>query len=329
MGNQHLVYERYIWFDAEIHKGRFPNAGSLADRFEISRRTARRNIAFMRDMLGAPLAYDQRRRGYTYEMPFTLPDLPVNQEELLAVLLARNLLEDTESGFIGRAIRRFGRKLFARTGDIGLSERRVRQCFSAMWHSYSPSDPRIFYKVSQALLTDRTLFFSYHSPQKNQTTERTVEPHHLQHYMGSWVLLAWCRKRQAWRRFYLARMENVTIRSPFQRRPDSAWRHLLQSGFGIFQDSKTFPVTVRFTPHMARWIHEQVWHPDQIIQKKNDGSLTLTVPVADLREIKMKILQFGAEAEVLAPEELRNQIRDEANLLASIYSKKNRTYDTT
>jgi len=81
MGNQHLVYERYIWFDAEIHRGRFPNASTLADHFEISRRTARRNIAFMRDMLDAPLAYDQTRRGYTYEMPFTLPDLPVSQEE--------------------------------------------------------------------------------------------------------------------------------------------------------------------------------------------------------------------------------------------------------
>ncbi len=322
MGNQHLVYERYIWFDAEIHRNRFPNASTLADHFEISRRTARRNIAFMRDMLDAPLVYDHTRRGYTYEKPFTLPDLPVSQEELLAVLLARNMLEDTESGFIGQAIRRFGRKLFVKTVDIGLSERRVRQCFSAMWHSYSPSDPGIFHKVSQALLTDRTLFFSYHSPQRNQTTQRTVEPHHLQHYMGSWVLLAWCRKRQAWRRFYLARMENVTIRMPFTRRPAPAWRHLLQSGFGIFQGSKTFMVTVRFSPHMARWIHEQIWHPDQVIEKAGDGSLTLTVPVADLREIKMKILQFGYEAEVLAPEELRKQIREEAKRLSSIYSDK-------
>jgi len=73
---------------------------------------------------------------------------------------------------------------------------------------------------------------------------------------------------------------------------------------------------------MARWIHEQVWHPDQILQKAGDGSLTLTVPVADLREIKMKILQFGPEAEVLAPEELRSQIREEAKRLASIYSDK-------
>lgn len=320
MGNEHLAFERYHWFDAEIKKKRYPNARKLAEHFEISARSAQRAISFMRDMLDAPLRYDQNERGYAYNDAFSLPDLPVSQEELLAVLLARNLLSGADSGFIGQAIQKFGRKLFHRTGDMGLSERRIRQCFSAVWHGHVSSQAAVFRLTTKALLTERPLSFIYHSPLCHRPTLRTVEPHHLQHYMGSWVLLAWCRRRQDWRLFYLARMEQASLgEQSFQRRPASAWRHLLQGGFGIFQDEETFPVTIRFTPFMAGWLREQLWHPEQIMQENDDNSLTLTVPVADLREIRMKVLQFGAEAEVLEPETLRASVREEADRLAALY----------
>ncbi|MEW6428629.1 MAG: WYL domain-containing protein [Thermodesulfobacteriota bacterium] len=319
MGDQ-LAYTRCLWFDSRVRQHCYPNAPDLAREFEVSERTARRTIEFMQLHLGAPLRYDPQRRGYVYEEGFTLPDLPVSQEELLAILLARNLLTATDNGFIGQAIQRFGRKLLQKNGQLGISGRRLRQCFSALWHGYAPAEGAVFRTVSQALLADRPLAVRYRSPQVEEISERVVEPHHLQHYMGSWVLLAWCRLRNDWRRFYLARIERAAAAGePFARRPVSAWRHLLAGGFGIFQGEELFPVTIRFTPRMARWIREQVWHPDQTMATDDDGSLILTVPAADLREIRMKVLQFGAEAEVVTPEELRRSIGEEATRVAALY----------
>ena len=138
--------------------------------------------------------------------------------------------------------------------------------------------------------------------------------------MGSWVLLAWCRLRKDWRRFYLSRMKKVKLLDePFQRRPTSTWSPLIKSGFGIFQGPNTFKVTIRFSPFIAKWVREQVWHPDQKREECRDGGLILTVPASDLREIKMKVMQFGAEAEVLAPEELKEMIRQEAKRLLGKY----------
>ena len=323
MGNQHLVYERYKWIDAEIKKGRYPNARRLAEKFEISERTAQRNIDFMRCHLEAPMVYDPARRGYTYETPFSLPELPLSQKELLAVLLVQSLISSTDNGYLAQAIQDLGKKLFQKNGDTGLEARRIRQCFSALWHGYSPSDPDVFQPVSHALLSNRLLSIRYSSPSQDRTTSRTIEPHHLQHYMGSWVLLAWCRLRGGWRRFYLSRMKEVELLdAPFDRRPASTWRPLIKSGFGIFQGARTFEVTIRFSPLMARWVREQVWHPDQKQETCGDGGLILTVPVTDLREIKMKVLQFGAEAKVLEPEELREMIRQEAEGLLAKYLKK-------
>ncbi len=322
MGSEHLVFERYLWFDAQVRKKRYPNASSLAAEFGISGRQARRNIHFMRVSLEAPLVYDSVRRGYTYENEFSLPDLPLGEREILAVLLARNLLEASDSGYISRAIQQFGQRLFRENSEIGISQRHIRQCFSAVWHGHAPCQGTIFRQVSRALLTSRLLAITYHSPLNDQVTRRRIKPHHLQHYMGSWVLLAWCRMREGWRRFYLSRMSHASpVDDIFVRRPSSSWRPLLNSGFGIFQAREVFVVRILFTPHMARWVREQVWHPEQEMEERSDGSLVLCVPVADLREIKMKVLQFGPEARVLHPVELRDMIHETARRLCEVYER--------
>ena len=108
----------------------------------------------------------------------------------------------------------------------------------------------------------------------------------------------------------------ATLNEGFDPYPDSEWVPLLETAFGIFQAQSTQPVTLRFNPFRARWIREQVWHPDQNVIENPGGTLDLTIPVADFREIKMWILSFGADVTVLAPEALRNEVADEVRKMA-------------
>jgi predicted DNA-binding transcriptional regulator YafY len=316
-----LVFERFVWFDMQVRQKRFPNARKLADHFELSRKTAQRNIDFMRDRLIAPLEYNPSKKGYDYlDETYELPHFPVTQEEILSVLLARNLLSYTAGGFISRAINRFGKKLFAATGHFGLTEDQMDQAFSAAWHGYAPAQGDLFRQVADALLKRQLIRFTYRSPATGQTTRRLAEPHHLQHYMASWVLIAWCRLRNDWRKLYLARMTDVFVEpETFDPKPADQWQHLLEGAFGIFQAEKTVPVMLRFTPFRARWIQEQLWHPDQTITRLDDGSLELSFQVADFREIKLKILQFGADVKVIEPKELRREVQQEIEKMAKMY----------
>jgi predicted DNA-binding transcriptional regulator YafY len=50
--------------------------------------------------------------------------------------------------------------------------------------------------------------------------------------------------------------------------------------------------------------------------------LELRLPVADFREIKIKILQFGADVTVMEPEALREEIEMEVRKMAAVYSRK-------
>ncbi|MEW6669269.1 MAG: WYL domain-containing protein [Thermodesulfobacteriota bacterium] len=317
-----LIQERFAWFDSLVRRAKYPNASHLAEHFEISPKTAHRTIEFLRDRMLAPLAYDPSRRGYYYtEKTFDLPRLRATQEELLAVLLAKRLLNRSAGGAISRQIHRMARKLLMAAAESpDMTPQDVDEAFSAVWHGHAPAQPRVFQQVANALLERRMLRFSYRSPGTDSLTTREVEPHHMQHYMANWVLIGFCHSRSDWRKFFLSRMEGLeTLKKSFRRRPAREWHPLLENAFGIFQGPKAVKVTLRFTPFRARWVREQHWHPDQEMTLLPDGGLDLTFPVTDFREVKMKILQFGADVKVLAPEQLIREIDKEIQRMQGVY----------
>ena len=56
-----LRLERMIAMDAAIRAGAYPSVRTFIDRFEVSERTVRLDLAFMRERLNAPLDHDRSR----------------------------------------------------------------------------------------------------------------------------------------------------------------------------------------------------------------------------------------------------------------------------
>lgn len=319
--SDNLRMERFAWFHEQVKRGRFPGIPDMMETFEISRSTAKRLIAFFRDRLNAPLEYDPVRGGYRYtDDSFELPRVPATQEEMLALLLARHLLERSAGGVIADWIRRFGKKLLAETAELSMDPERVADSFSAVWHGYAPAPAAVFRAVSAAVMGERVLEIFHRNPSSGAATKREVEPHHLKHAMGSWFLLAWCRLRKDWRSFGLSRISSATVLAEaFPRRPKSEWRHRVSDAFGVFQGDAHETVVLRFTPFRAAWVREQVWHEGQKMEELEGGGLLFSFPVADYREVKMVILGFGAGVEVLEPAGLRAEIAGEIRKMGTVY----------
>ena len=68
---------------------------------------------------------------------------------------------------------------------------------------------------------------------------------------------------------------------------------------------------IRFSRKSAPWVRRKNWHPTQHMETEKDGSVTLTLDVCSLDEVKQWVLHFGSEAEVEEPEELRYMIKEE------------------
>lgn len=306
--------EHYCWFHQQTRQRAYPNATTLAAQFEISTRTAQRRIETIRDRFGAPLEYDHQHKGYSYtDHSYQLPPLWLSQNELLCWLIARNMLESATAGHASRALAAFETRLFRENSIHPLNPQQLRNLFSSQYTSLAPCNPDTFNAATHSLLLSRTLSIEYHSPQDNQHTTRTIEPHHLFHYHGAWILVAWCHLRHQWRQFHLARMTSARMEpETFVPRPAEQWQSLVNHAYGLFQGKQTTAVRLRFSPETSRWIREQQWHPAQTMREETCGALELSFPVADLREIKMRVLSYGAEVEVLEPVELRDMILAEA-----------------
>lgn len=313
--SERLKFERFVWFHARVKGLRHPNARSLVEEFEISERTAQRDIDFMRDRLQAPLAFDRRRNGYRYTNDaYEIPIHWLDEDNLLALALATRLASTIPDTAVKEDLcRLIGRMLRLSRNDGYACLDRLVDKISVKNIEYARVDEQFFRLVVRALFDERALCITYHSPHSGVVSERMVQPLHLMHYMGSWHLLAWCATQEAIRDFALARLQMVVFANKPVLLPDNlpSIKEYTRRHFGIMQGETATTVTLRFSPHVAPRILEQIWHPDQQTSLEPDGSLLLSFLTADFRELTRNILSYGAEVRVEQPEELREQVRGE------------------
>ena len=115
--------------------------------------------------------------------------------------------------------------------------------------------------------------------------------------------------------FALERMKEI-VRSgnKFDLPEDFDFETYTESALGIFR-GPAIEVKMKFSPSLATYVCEWQWHSSQRIEERSDGSVLLSLKVADSLELRRWVLSFGAEVEVLEPESLRREIQEEAQAL--------------
>jgi predicted DNA-binding transcriptional regulator YafY len=73
---------------------------------------------------------------------------------------------------------------------------------------------------------------------------------------------------------------------------------------------------LRFNTPTAVWSKNRIWHPTQTLTPHKNGELTMTLTVADNRELVGWILSFGSGVRVIEPASLREAVRQEAKAIA-------------
>jgi len=153
-----------------------------------------------------------------------------------------------------------------------------------------------------------------------QTTEREISPLRLVHYRENWYLDAWCHLRNEIRNFSVDMVQDAqTLSQASKRVARQRIDQALGPGYGIFAQGKLKQAKLRFTPHRARWVASEQWHPQQLGRYDDQGHYLLDLPYADHRELVMDILRYGAECEVLGPKALREEVRRVVGEMRELY----------
>jgi predicted DNA-binding transcriptional regulator YafY len=309
------LLERIYYFHSRILDNRYPNSGDLVREFEISPATAHRDIAYLRDRLLAPLVFSQRQKGYYYtDSEFRLPyeDTP----RLVMLLGVLQKIAGETGLFDLPELKKLQQKL---TQLLDQDNRTIDNLIHCEWVETEPVDTAIFADVLGVLLNGRQLRITYTSA-AGKSSKRSIDPLKLVNYQGRWYILAWCHLRRSRRMFHLSRIkksQRLETRAEHRLKTDDEW---LSGSFGIFKgDANTrFRAKILLTGTAAEIVRHQRWHPDQEITMTGNG-LILNLPVSDDRELIMKVLQFGSQASIIGPDELRKKVRDEIEKMADLY----------
>lgn len=318
-----IILERFLWFQNEIKNGKYPNTKTLAEKFEITRKTAQRDIAFMRDRMDAPIVYVPEQRGYVYEdNTYELPGFWLGEEALTSLLLAYRLASTVPDIAIKTSLRSFLEQLLTKLSHSNtISIKDLSNKVSVRNIEYSKTSEKIYHTMLEALLSAKPVRIEYHSPHNSETTTRDIMPLHLLHYMGTWHIIAHCALKNELRDFVLSRIKTITpcTNKITARVSAEEVREYIRQTFGIFHGKETNEVFLRFSPDISTWIAEQAWHPAQKTRTEKNGRLCLTIPVSDFREIKHEILKYGSQVEVLSPKTLRTEIKKEIEKMKKVY----------
>jgi len=321
MGDR-LKYERFLWFHSRVKARTFPNARTLADEFELSCRTAQRDIEFMRDRLRAPLAYFSERKGYAYtDWSFELPGLLLTEDNVVAMALAVRLASSVPDERMKQNLCSFLDDLLGRNDRSGLCSTDIAELISVKNVEYSKVSSPHFPAITEALLKNIPIEITYHSPHSGAETTRKILPLHLLLYMGNWHVIAYCTLKKGLRDFMVSRIRSAKRLDEQLALPSSlpSAKEYVRRNFGIMQGKKGVSIKLRFSPDVSAWVREQVWHPAQKTAAGRDGSLVLSFPVADFREVTRRILFYGADVKVLSPKALAKELRKEIERMGKVY----------
>jgi predicted DNA-binding transcriptional regulator YafY len=296
----------------------------IEQELECSRATAKRIIEAMRLYLNAPIKYDRKRNGYYYDRAeggmFELPGIWFNASELYALLNVQQLLSSVQPGLLEKQLaplrERIEELLKAQQAGSGEISHRIRILQTA-----TRSEGEYFQTVADALATRKRLKIDYYSRSREEQSQREISPQRLIHYRGNWYLDAFCHLRKGLRTFALDAIRSAAALPAAAREiTDQELDQHYLGGYGIFAGEPDKTAVLRFSPAQARWVVHERWHPRQQGRWTEDGRYELRIPYGDPRELVMDVLRYGADVEVVEPEELKNTILDRLKGALALYN---------
>lgn len=279
-------------------------AGELAQRLEVSERTIYRDIDAL-SAAGIPVFTQQGQGGGIRLMnQFVLDKALLSQAQQDEILFALQAVLAAGGGLEEETLDQLT-ALFHREGfgwlEVDFTD----------WGS-GAAERENFARVKGAVLARRPLSFTYYSS-SGEKSRRTVEPARLVFKSGCWYLSAYCRKRQDWRVFRLARMEELTLGEgscPPRRPPERLEAPSPGGDTGA-------DLHLQFQPSAA-WRVQDYFHPRQITREP-DGRLLVECHFPEDQWLLSFLLSFGSQLEVLSPGRWRDVLAEEAKKLLAVY----------
>lgn len=287
----------------------------------LHERSVKRDIEALQ-AAGFDIGCDDTQSGRVWKLRRSdkgIHKLNVSASELIALSMGRDLMLPLLGTQFWQGIEGFWNKVREQlpSGVWEHYERYRKTLYVAGVHAKTYEKQHGMLKtINRAIEEHRVIEVSYQSSNKPMSI-RKLEPYGLAVYRASIYVVALQAGQSSLedsevklRHWKLDRFERVTALDEYFRANEEVdlQAHLSKS-VGIFSGDKTSLYRIRLSDSAARWVREEPWHDQQLLEPQPDGSFHLTVPAYHPMEIILKVLELGSEAEILSPVECRQEMK--------------------
>ena len=286
----------------------------LAQEYGVAVRTVQRDLWDLRDA-GFILSEERRDQRVYYKLdketglPLNFPVL-----EVAAMIFAERAGMGLAGTPFGDHLRSGVRRLTAAMApEMRQFLERAADAYVPLTRGYKPyEDTRdILENLNEAMLSRRVCRVSYRSPGAEEPRQYEIEPLRFLPHRGGLYVISRVPRYDSLITQAVERFDDVKVTEQEFEPPD----HLpiderVRDAFGVSYE-EPMDVAVRFAADQAPYVRERIWHPSQRLEELPDGRVVLRLRAGGFFEIRSWVLGFGAAAEVLEPEELREAVREE------------------
>lgn len=295
----------------------------IARRLGVHRSTAAEYI----DDLGrrvpiyepSPDRYAINRDAYKVQVRLTM-------HESLALHLAARLLTtrtDKHNPHAASALRKLGAALEQLAPLISQHLYRSAEVLDDASRRHDPVFVHVLETLTRAWSLRKKVHLT-HQMEDGKVFEYDFAPYFIEPYAVGRTLhvIGWREPPGAIRTFKVERIRTVTLleNTRYEIPPDFDPRATLKDAWGIWYTERApEKVVLRFSRQVAPRVRETQWHHTEHVTEQSDGALLWEAHIAEWQEMLPWIRGWGADVEVLAPKELREELKNEARKLARVY----------
>jgi predicted DNA-binding transcriptional regulator YafY len=284
----------------------------LESSFDLDPRSLRRYLSDLRD-LGLPVCEDGRGEERTVYLDpnYRRAGVQLNLGEMISLRLGRTLFNFLEgTGFaedLNQAIDRLQPTMSRGNADVVQQFDNTFLAVPEHAKDYREQG-EVVDEILSALIYTNPADATYRAARGNPR-EYVLEPLTLATYRQGLYLFARDVDEDRVKTFAVERFQDFERRrkEKFSRPVDWDPQAFVRDAYGItIGEPRT--VLVRFSPRVAEFIRERQWHTSQGIIERPDGSVEVLLRCAVTPELRQWILGYAADAEVLEPADLREEI---------------------
>ncbi len=295
---------------------------------EISVRTLEKDLYEMRnnEALGyfAPIKFDTYKKGYYYEDPsYSIDKLPIGEEDLLAIQMASQVLEQYKHIDLFAGFKPVVEKL---TESLSIRNKvsTAPGAFDFVHFEEKPyvSGGAFLQDILNAIIESKKIDITYSKFFQEEEKRYLLDPHVLKEYQGIWYVSGWLEEAKEIRTFALDRIKQLVVTNKdFIRQADFNHQQYFREVIGVTHPNrqKTERILIQAKNTLIPYLRLLPLHVSQKFVDEQAEKSTLEVHLIPNREFFMKILSLGDQVKVVEPQHVVSKLEQTLKKMSDFY----------